>query len=257
MARFLIGVYFLLATASFVLADPQDDTKTLLIKLKDKDESVRLSAAKNLGKLGADAKDAIPALTVVASQDSDEDVRAVAKKALEAIRGAVGEQSKDNISDVLNPIIKDLKGKAPEKRIAALKKLEKLGKEAFDAGAHIVEFGLMADNPTIREAAISALENVDPDSYKFIVTILIDNNENNKMQAIRKLAALEKKAKSAVPALKAYYIQNISRIINDRRPTDSSVKPGPLAGGGGTFNNSLFAVLLLRSLVDIRPRIQV
>ena len=51
----------------------------LVKQLKNKDEIVRFKAAKALGKLGAEAKGAIPALTE-ALKDMDEDVRAVAKR---------------------------------------------------------------------------------------------------------------------------------------------------------------------------------
>jgi HEAT repeat protein len=55
--------------------------------LKDKDVATRLAAAKDLQIMGPPAKAAVPALTD-ALKDSDEDVRAVAEKALGAIRSA-------------------------------------------------------------------------------------------------------------------------------------------------------------------------
>lgn len=51
------------------------------------DEAVRFEAAKTLGKLGAAAKAAIPALTKVAQEDADEDVPRVAKESLKKLEG--------------------------------------------------------------------------------------------------------------------------------------------------------------------------
>jgi HEAT repeat protein len=48
---------------SLVQAQVKEDVPALVKQLKDPDETLRLKAAKSLGKLGADAKDAIPALT--------------------------------------------------------------------------------------------------------------------------------------------------------------------------------------------------
>lgn len=68
------------------LAAPPE-VEALIKNLGDRDESVRLKAAKELGKLKEKAKDAVPALKVAAA-DPDEDVRAVAQKALVQILGA-------------------------------------------------------------------------------------------------------------------------------------------------------------------------
>jgi HEAT repeat protein len=53
--------------------------------LKDPDENVRVLAAKALGKMGADAAPAVPALKEAAEKDKDADVKAVAKSAIEKI----------------------------------------------------------------------------------------------------------------------------------------------------------------------------
>jgi HEAT repeat protein len=54
--------------------------------LKDKDEGVRALAAYVLGKLGPDAKAALPELEKL-REDKDERVRAVAEKALQSVSG--------------------------------------------------------------------------------------------------------------------------------------------------------------------------
>jgi HEAT repeat protein len=54
--------------------------------LKDRDENVRLLAAKTLGRMGADALDAVPALqAAVDNLKEDADVRAVARNAIQKI----------------------------------------------------------------------------------------------------------------------------------------------------------------------------
>jgi HEAT repeat protein len=55
--------------------------------LQDRDENVRLLAAKALGRLGTAAEAAGPALKAAADNDADADVRCVAKNALEKVRG--------------------------------------------------------------------------------------------------------------------------------------------------------------------------
>jgi HEAT repeat protein len=212
--RFVSTVLVAAATAAALVAaaaaQDASSVRELIAGLKDKDEAVRLKAAKELGKLKEKAKDAIPALTVTASKDEDEDVRAVAKRSLEAIKDAVERLDKDKVRDVLDPLVKDLKGKDAEKRIAALDKLADLGTKAKDAGADVVEFGVLSPSPGIRAAATAALEKIDPDAHKLIVTALFDNREFNRLEAIERLGALGRKGKSGLPALKHYYRQQIS-----------------------------------------------
>ena len=74
----------------------------LIKQLSDKDDLVRLKAAKELGKLKEKAKDAIPALKVAAT-DSDEDVREVAKKALAAIKEATEKIEVAKVDEKLGP----------------------------------------------------------------------------------------------------------------------------------------------------------
>lgn len=64
------------------------EVNRLVALLKDRDENVRLLAAKALGRLGAEAKPAVPALKTVSNNDKeDADVRDVAKNAIKKIEG--------------------------------------------------------------------------------------------------------------------------------------------------------------------------
>ena len=79
---------FLQKTWTDIQADKdQPDPKLvrLIDDLKSTDVLVRLKAVKSLSKLGPKAKTAIPALTEVAQQDVDEDIREVAARALATI----------------------------------------------------------------------------------------------------------------------------------------------------------------------------
>lgn len=102
-ASFRHLAYFVLLTAGVVFApallhaqgakfDPRDAASSTFVKqlikeLGNPDETQRAQAAKQLGKLGAAAKEAIPALQT-AMQDSDVDVRQIASMALLRVRRA-------------------------------------------------------------------------------------------------------------------------------------------------------------------------
>lgn len=65
----------------------QEEVGRLAQLLKDKDDNVRLLAAKALGRLGPTAASASAALAEAAAKDPDEDVRQVAKRALAKVQG--------------------------------------------------------------------------------------------------------------------------------------------------------------------------
>jgi HEAT repeat protein len=73
--------------AESVEAVTKREVERLAGLLKDKDENVRVLAAKALGRMGLAAKDALPALKE-AAEDKDKDVSCVAKNAIEKIQSA-------------------------------------------------------------------------------------------------------------------------------------------------------------------------
>jgi hypothetical protein len=97
-----LGVAVLLAVTTPALVRGQEpagnavEVKVLIRQLKDRDEAVRLKAAKELGKLGRQTREAIAALTD-ALKDEDADVRHVAKQALEKIQAEVLPALKEKI----------------------------------------------------------------------------------------------------------------------------------------------------------------
>jgi HEAT repeat protein len=184
--------------------DVPPEVAKLTKELGDRDALVRLKAAKELGRLKEKAKDAIPALTE-ATSDPDEDVRAVAKRALTAIKEAAGVADATKVNEKFAPLIKNLQSKDMKVRLKAIAELESLGVDAKPAGAALVEFGMMNPNAKVREAANTAFEKIDPEIYKEVLTIFIDASGGNKDLAVDNLRKMGAKAKAAVPMIKSYH----------------------------------------------------
>lgn len=191
-------------TVSLVAADTPQDVAKLIAQLKDPNEAIRLKAAKELGKLKEKAQSATEALAKVAAGDPDEDVRAVAKKALAAIRESIAEADKEMDKELVAPMLKGLKSKKATERTSALEELARMGEKARPATSAIVE-AMVDSTPAVREAAAGCLEKVDPTIHKQVVSILYDDTLAKQKEAIAQLAALGARAKGAVPILKYRY----------------------------------------------------
>ncbi len=201
-----LGALLALALGQAACAAGPGDVKVLIGHLKDKDESVRLKAAKELGKLKGQAKDAIPALTA-ALKDPDEDVRAVALKSLAAIRDDLGYA--EISSEKIDLLVKSLKATDTKTKLAAIEKLGELGPEARAAGAALVQHGMMSQTRAIREAASTAFEKIDQVVHKEVLTFLIDENAQRQAAAVTALEAMGPKARAAVPALQGKYLMEL------------------------------------------------
>ena len=195
----VLSVVLIGASRSPLVAAPPE-VEQLIKQLRDKDEAVRLKAAKELGRLKEKAKDAIPALTA-ATEDPDEDVQAVAKKSLAAIKGAIGADEKGELA----PLIKDLKSKDYKVRLKALDTLEKKGEDAKDAAKPICEAIIQDQNPKVALAALTTLEKVQPDLYKHVSVLLLDQAGYHRRQALGELAKMGEKAAPSIPILLAKY----------------------------------------------------
>lgn len=219
--RALAFALSLASLSSLVAADTPPEVAKLIEQLKDRDETVRLKAAKELGKLKEKAKDAIPALTA-ATSDSDEDVRLVAGKSLALIKEATGkgapakgDAAKADAKVAL--LIKEMQSKDAKVRIAAIAKLEELGEEAKPAGAALVEFGMLSTLKGVKEAAAAALEKIDPVPYKHIATLCFDTELLKTIVAIDELGKLGEDARSALPVIKKMYISNVTPRLPGQR----------------------------------------
>lgn len=196
-------------------ADPPPEVAKLISQLKNPDASVRLKAAKDLGKLKEKAKAAITPLRD-ALKDEDEDVRAVAKNALAAISEAP-EVEKDKDADIVAPFVEKLKSKKESEKIEALVALGSLGEKGLAGSGAIAEM-LLDPTPSVREAAASSLEKVDKTIYKHVITMLYDNNGNNKAAAVDALNNLGSRAKGALPILKYIYSSSLAAIPANQNP---------------------------------------
>jgi len=178
------------------LAAALPEVEQLIKQLRDKDEAVRLKAAKELGRLKEKAKDAIPAL-MAATDDPDEDVREVAKKALATIKNAGGVEEKGELA----PFIKDLKSKDIKVRLKALEALEKKGEDAKDAAKSICEVIVRDPSPNVATAALTSLEKIRPDLYKHLSVLLLDESGRNRNNALEKLSEKKKEAEPTLPII--------------------------------------------------------
>lgn len=190
------GLAFLCSTAA--PAQDKPDVDELVKQLKDKDEFVRLKAAKLLGKLGGEAKEALPALTELL-KDQDLDVRAVARNAIDAIRG----RTKTPVDD----IVKELRGK---NRLKALEQLAAMGEEAKPAATGLVE--VILELPTKgREKYLETLEKIDPEASKLVGPLLMQERDPRKWADVfDTVDAAGADAKACLPILRRLYLTDIT-----------------------------------------------
>ena len=240
-----IRFFALLCAFSFLqMVVRADDVSDLVGQLKDKDETTRLKAAKELGKLKSKARDAIPALTL-ALNDTDEDVRAVAKRSLEGIKEALNAEDRDAAMKALEPLTKAVRSKDQKIRLDAIEKLAKLGPDGKAAREALIESGMMDPSKVIREAASFAMEKIDPLLYRLVQVVLIDNALSNRLDAAVALSKMGADAEPSLPAVRLLFTQCMSnkvfspydalvffKIIWKIDPEDQQVRRGVLAAVG-------------------------
>src|SRR6266511_2269526 len=89
-------------------AEAKEAAAALIAALKDQDSSVRASAADALGRMGAEAKEAVPAL-IAALNDQDSSVRASAAESLRYMASALFDSGSTEILPELKVAYKALK----------------------------------------------------------------------------------------------------------------------------------------------------
>lgn len=143
------------AVEQIMQAAEEADLPTLLRQLRHRDESLRLRAAKALGKLGPAAKSAVPLLTA-ALGDEDADVRHAALAALRLVQPKVRPGDAE-----ANALALDLQDPDPANRLRAVKALAALGAAAGPA-AGALEAVLDDKDPDVRRTASEALGRLAP-----------------------------------------------------------------------------------------------
>jgi HEAT repeat protein len=206
---FLFSVTVILCLGTTQAQTPTPDVAGLIAKLADPDEGVRFKAAKDLGKLKEQAKDALDALKKISERDADEDVRNAAKKSVEAIQEALASTEKDKDAAIIQPLLKKLKSTKSAERIEALDELAKMGSKAVAASSSVTDL-VVSGTSTVRDAALQCLEKIDPKCHPHIVTMLYDNTAHKRRDAMVALQDLGAKATGAVPALKSYYQSSVT-----------------------------------------------
>jgi HEAT repeat protein len=178
-----------------------DDVTALAKQLRDPDAVVRLKATKMLGTLGAKARDALPALRIVADDD-DMDVKNVARQAVKDIIEAVAAEERKGALAELEKTIKDAKSDDPKMRADAVALLTTQVRDFDDV---------------IRVKAIQTLAEVGTDS-KEIVQALLDATKSGDDQT-RKVAK-EALDKLQAPAAKKNR-ERVDALVRDLKSKDA------------------------------------
>jgi HEAT repeat protein len=141
-----LGAFLLAAAPVWVAADTAKDVQELLVTLKSEKVAARAAAARILGEMGPQAKDAVAELQA-ALADADKDVRRSAARAL----GDIGPASKPAVS-ALGKALKD--AEAPVRQSAAYA----LGRIGDPAAKAPLEAARKDTNEGVKRAAKDALK---------------------------------------------------------------------------------------------------
>jgi HEAT repeat protein len=244
-----ISKFTITALALFLLIPPlatADDKTEEVIKLvqqlRDKDEFVRLKAAKALGKLGADAKDALPGLND-ALKDDDADVRAVAKQAIATIKDALDTTKKQ---ESLANLEKNLKASTDKDRDVRIKAVGGLAKALADT------------DEIIRLKAAQGLSEMGLDAKGALPDLASAAKDTD--EAVRKMARrATEKINAAIDAEKAERLNaTITPLIKDLTDKDAKKRLAAAEKLGGIGADAKAArEPLVEMMLDPTPAIRV
>jgi HEAT repeat protein len=196
-----VSLSVILFASSFAPAQTKEDVPDLVKQLKDPDVFVRLKAAKQLGKVGAGARDAVGPLSEMSSKDADIDVRAVARNALDAIKVASMKDLPESAVEALKTLKKP--GKAADK-VKALEEISNLGPDGREATAELLD--IMLQGPaSAYQPYLDTLEKINAPLHKPVITLIVDKDNGKKIQALDELAKLGEESEPAAPVLVALY----------------------------------------------------
>jgi HEAT repeat protein len=204
MKRFL-GL--LCVTLCLISSARADGVSQLVKQLKDTDAEMRRSAAKSLGEMGADAKEAVPDL-MKSLKDGDMFVRRFSAQAL----AGIGPDAKDAI-----PALKDALGdKRKEVAEAAAGALAKLGPNGVSTLSDLAKD--KKKDTVLRQKAVEALGHAGEDA-KPAVSVLGDLLADSNI-AVDAAAALGELG----PVAKDDKILDTLRDLADKKTKDRSLR---------------------------------
>jgi HEAT repeat protein len=182
----LCGVVLLAVPA---WAADEERIAVLIKQLEDKQPDVRSGAAFALGKLGPEAKNAVPAL-IKCLYDKDQEVKTYVARAL----GMIGAPAVPSLSEALRD--KNI-------RSAAAFSLSLIGKDAKEAMLNLID-ALKAPEPATRYFAAMTLAQIGPEAKEAVpalIEMLKDRDMNLRSVAAQTLGEIGTEAQVAVPAL--------------------------------------------------------
>ncbi len=171
----------------------EDAVPELIKAARDPDEVTRRRVLVILGNIGPAAKDALPVVFELRS-DNDEFVQEAAKAAFVKIRADV------------NTLVKDLKDKDEEIRALAATNIGILGAEGKSGVQALSEVLLRDKSRTVRREAARALGRIGKDAkdaVKALANALADSDEQLRINAAVALGEIGPAAQNALPALAA------------------------------------------------------
>jgi HEAT repeat protein len=115
-----------------------------------------------------------------------------------------------------------LKSKVASERVKAAQTLAAMGERAKPFARALCETAI-DDNKEVRLAAIEALEKIQPEIVKPVLTLLTDQNHFNTAQAASQLGRLGDTAQSAIPVLVWYAKRPSSGLFEDREHVNAGM----------------------------------
>ncbi len=188
--RILFAACVVLTTTVTIAAAA--DLQKLTGDLASADEKVALGAIDDLGKLGVEAKSAVPALTKALSHESN-DVRWHAARAL----GSIGPEAQSATPALLEALGDD----GAEVRAYAAFALGKIGDDTPDVVDGIIKT-VFDKNVLVRRASLKALREIDPPEEKVRPIVLKILEEGDPAIVMPALHTLAEDGKKAVPRLR-------------------------------------------------------
>ena len=119
-------------------------------------------------------------------------------------------KGKGDTESAIDKLAKDLRNPNRNVRLKAVQKLGQLEGADKDRVSMLLCDAILDPVPTISKTAMQFLENVYPELYKYIVVIVLDNFDANKIQAIRGLSKMGTKARPATRLMHKVISSNIT-----------------------------------------------